>query len=187
MATQKIKILKNKFSMKKKLLNKEILSLVSLLTLSLFTVSCTQSKQADLTNNSGQNKTNNSMSNSDSQTANSEAAFQTTSSGLQIQDSTVGSGDTAQAGKSVSVHYTGTLYPSGKKFDSSLDRGEPFEFNLGAGQVIKGWDEGVAGMKVGGKRVLIIPANLGYGDMGAPPVIPPGATLKFEVELLKVN
>jgi FKBP-type peptidyl-prolyl cis-trans isomerase len=116
-----------------------------------------------------------------------EAGFEATPSGLQIKDEVVGNGETAKAGKKVAVHYTGTLYPEGSKFDSSKDRGQPFQFNLGAGQVIKGWDEGVAGMKVGGKRVLVIPSNLAYGRNGAPPVIPPDATLKFEVELLDVK
>lgn len=110
----------------------------------------------------------------------------TTASGLKLLDRVVGSGDEAKAGDKVTVHYTGTL-TNGSKFDSSLDRGQPFTFALGAGQVIKGWDEGVAGMKVGGKRKLVIPANLGYGARGAGNVIPPNATLIFEVELLKVN
>jgi len=98
----------------------------------------------------------------------------------------VGNGAEAVAGKRVKVHYTGTL-TNGSKFDSSLDRGRPFEFQLGAGQVIKGWDEGVAGMKVGGKRKLTIPADMGYGAKGFPPVIPPNSTLIFEVELLGVS
>lgn len=107
----------------------------------------------------------------------------TTSSGLQYIDIKVGAGATAQAGQTVSVHYTGWL-ENGKKFDSSVDRGQPFSFPLGAGRVIKGWDEGVQGMKVGGKRKLTIPSNLGYGARGAGGVIPPNATLIFEVELL---
>jgi FKBP-type peptidyl-prolyl cis-trans isomerase FkpA len=113
-------------------------------------------------------------------------AMTKTPSGLRYQDLAEGQGATAAAGKSVSVHYTGWL-PNGEKFDSSRDRGEPFEFKLGAGQVIAGWDEGVAGMKVGGKRKLVIPPDLGYGTSGAPPDIPPGATLVFEVELLNLR
>ena len=110
--------------------------------------------------------------------------------GLKYTDTTVGAGAEATPGHKVSVHYTGWLYENGqkgKKFDSSVDRGEPFTFNLGAGQVIPGWDQGVAGMKVGGKRTLIIPANLGYGARGAGGAIPPNATLMFDVELLKVG
>jgi len=110
--------------------------------------------------------------------------------GTSYTDVKVGSGDEAVPGKLVFVHYTGWLYVDGtrgKKFDSSLDRGEPFDFALGAGQVIRGWDEGVAGMKVGGKRTLIIPAAAGYGDRGAGADIPPGATLIFDVELMRVN
>ncbi len=112
--------------------------------------------------------------------------------GLQFEDSTVGTGEAAVAGKRVSVHYTGWLYDPtapknrGKKFDSSKDRGQPFSFGLGAGEVIRGWDEGVQGMNVGGTRVLTIPAELGYGARGAGGVIPPNATLVFEVELLGV-
>lgn len=109
----------------------------------------------------------------------------TTDSGLQYEDTQVGEGAEAVSGKTVSVHYTGTL-ENGNKFDSSLDRGTPFEFVLGGGMVIKGWDEGVAGMKEGGKRTLVIPSNLAYGPMGIPGVIPGGATLKFDVELLDV-
>ena len=105
---------------------------------------------------------------------------------LKIEDIVVGSGADAVAGKSVTVHYTGWL-TDGTKFDSSKDHGQPFTFQLGGGQVIKGWDQGVAGMKVGGKRKLTIPASLAYGDRGAGGVIPPGATLVFEVELLGVN
>lgn len=110
----------------------------------------------------------------------------TLSNGLKYQDLTVGSGDLAESGKSVSVHYTGWL-TDGTKFDSSLDRGQAFTFRLGAGQVIRGWDEGVAGMRVGGKRKLTIPPDLGYGQRGAAGVIPPGATLVFDVELLAVR
>ncbi len=117
----------------------------------------------------------------------------TTDSGLQYEDTTPGIGDVAVAGRPVSVHYTGWLQdPSkpdgrGAKFDSSRDRNDPFEFHLGAGQVIRGWDEGVQGMAVGGTRVLTIPPALGYGTRGAGGVIPPNATLVFEVSLLKVG
>ncbi len=114
---------------------------------------------------------------------------QTLPSGLKFEDVTVGSGDEARAGAHVQVHYTGWLYENGaagRKFDSSKDRGEPFSFPLGAGHVIRGWDEGVAGMKVGGTRRLVIPPDLGYGARGAGGVIPPNATLLFEVELLGV-
>lgn len=110
----------------------------------------------------------------------------TTPSGLKYVDQTVGTGDVAIVGKNVSVHYTGWL-ENGKKFDSSVDRGQPFSFPLGAGRVIKGWDEGVQGMKVGGKRKLTIPSDLGYGSRGAGGVIPPNATLIFDVELLGVR
>ena len=109
----------------------------------------------------------------------------TTASGLQIEELNEGTGAEAKAGSQVQVYYTGWL-TDGKKFDSSKDRGQPFSFRLGGGQVIRGWDEGVAGMKVGGKRKLTIPPDLGYGARGAGGVIPPGATLVFEVELLGV-
>ncbi len=109
-----------------------------------------------------------------------------TPSGLVIEELVAGSGPVAAAGQKVKVHYTGWL-TDGKKFDSSKDRGEPFVFPLGRGQVIRGWDEGVAGMKVGGKRKLTIPPSLGYGARGAGGVIPPNATLVFEVELLSVG
>lgn len=120
----------------------------------------------------------------------SQAKIVTTSSGLKYEDTKVGTGNEAVTGKTVEVHYTGWLDEKGakgKKFDSSLDRGQPFSFPLGAGRVIKGWDEGVAGMKVGGKRELIIPAKLGYAERGAPPSIPPNASLIFDVELLAVK
>ena len=110
-------------------------------------------------------------------------------SGLQIEDTIVGEGDEATAGKNVVVHYTGWLYndaQQGGKFDSSKDRRDPVTFPLGGGMVIKGWDEGVVGMRVGGARTLIIPPEMGYGARGAGGVIPPNATLKFEVELLAV-
>ena len=113
--------------------------------------------------------------------------------GLQITDVTNGEGATAEAGQTVIVHYTGWLYdPSqpdnkGEKFDSSVDRGQPFSCPLGAGQVIRGWDEGFAGMQIGGKRILVIPPEMGYGERGAGGVIPPNATLMFEVDLLEIQ
>lgn len=109
-------------------------------------------------------------------------------SGLQYEDMVVGSGKMAEPGMNVSVHYTGWLTDAAKtKFDSSLDRGQPFQFQLGGGQVIQGWDEGVKGMRIGGKRKLTIPPDLGYGARGASGVIPPNATLVFDVELLDVK
>jgi peptidylprolyl isomerase len=113
-------------------------------------------------------------------------AMQSTPSGLQYEDLTVGNGPTPQAGQTAMVHYTGWL-DNGTKFDSSVDRGRPFEFPVGQGQVIKGWDEGVATMHVGGKRKLVIPPELGYRARGAGGVIPPNARLTFEVELLGVK
>jgi peptidylprolyl isomerase len=118
------------------------------------------------------------------------AEMVTTASGLRYDDGVTGSGPTADRGAQVEVHYTGWLDDHGrpgKKFDSSKDHGRPFSFKIGVGQVIKGWDEGVAGMKAGGKRTLYIPAELGYGSRGAGAAIPPNAALIFEVELLKVN
>lgn len=113
-----------------------------------------------------------------------------TPTGLQYTDTIVGTGDTASAGQDVVVHYTGWLFEDGEqgaKFDSSKDRGDPFVFALGAGMVIQGWDQGVVGMQVGGARTLIIPPELGYGARGAGGVIPPNATLKFDVELLALQ
>jgi FKBP-type peptidyl-prolyl cis-trans isomerase len=107
-------------------------------------------------------------------------------SGLWYTDVTTGQGAEAEPGRTVRVHYTGWL-PNGKKFDSSRDRGEPFAFTLGAGQVITGWDEGVKGMKVGGRRKLVLPPSMAYGEAGAPPDIPPGATLVFDVEVLGIQ
>ena len=122
-------------------------------------------------------------------TAQAQGKMMTTADGLKYIDVKVGTGPEAK-GKTATVHYTGWLYENGakgKKFDSSVDRGQPFDFRVGAGEVIKGWDEGVAGMKVGGKRTLIIPPQLGYGARGAGGVIPPNATLMFDVELLAVK
>jgi peptidylprolyl isomerase len=116
-------------------------------------------------------------------------AMTTTASGLQYEDTEVGTGETATSGTCV-MHYTGWLWingAKGAKFDSSLDRGTPFSFALGRGDVIKGWDEGVAGMKIGGKRTLLIPPTLGYGARGAGGVIPPNATLLFEVQLIDLR
>ena len=113
-----------------------------------------------------------------------------TPTGLEFEDTQAGTGASPQKGQTCVMHYTGWLWVNdakGAKFDSSLDRGQPFEFPIGMGRVIKGWDEGVASMKVGGKRTLRIPANLGYGASGAAGVIPPNATLLFEVELLGVR
>ncbi|HJQ68236.1 MAG TPA: FKBP-type peptidyl-prolyl cis-trans isomerase [Blastocatellia bacterium] len=110
----------------------------------------------------------------------------TTPSGLKYIDVVEGDGPSPQRGQTIQVHYTGTL-ENGKKFDSSVDRGQPYEFPIGTGRVIKGWDEGLMTMKVGGKRKLIIPANLGYGAQGNPPDIPPNATLLFDVELVAIK
>jgi len=122
--------------------------------------------------------------------ARKETKMKTTPSGLQYEDTVEGTGASPKAGQTCVMHYTGWLWENGakgKKFDSSLDRGQPFEFPLGQGRVIKGWDEGVATMKLGGKRTLLIPPSLGYGARGAGGVIPPNATLLFEVELIGVK
>jgi len=130
------------------------------------------------------------MVSDDPASAQSAAKPVTTATGLQTIDTKVGTGASPRTGQTVTVHYTGWLYENGvkgKKFDSSVDRGEPFEFPIGQQRVIAGWDEGVATMKVGGKRTLIIPAKLGYGARGAGGAIPPNATLIFDVELLGVK
>jgi peptidylprolyl isomerase len=117
-------------------------------------------------------------------------AMTTTTSGLSYEDTQAGSGATPRKGQTCVMHYTGWLWENGAKgakFDSSLDRGKPFSFPLGEGRVIKGWDEGVASMQIGGQRTLLIPPKLGYGERGAGGVIPPNATLLFEVELLEVR
>jgi FKBP-type peptidyl-prolyl cis-trans isomerase len=160
-------------------LNRQKLVLLSIIFAVLgFTFGCGNSEKSSTSSQSG-------ASNSTGPTKVSGQPT-TTASGLQYWDIVVGTGATAVPGKDVQVHYTGWL-TSGEKFDSSLDRGKPFVFPLGAGQVIKGWDEGVAGMKAGGKRQLRIPPALGYGDSGAGGVIPPKATLIFDVELLDVG
>jgi peptidylprolyl isomerase len=131
-----------------------------------------------------------SMASEDSASAQSAAKPVTTSSGLQMIDTKVGTGASPRQNQTAVVHYTGWLYENGvkgKKFDSSVDRNEPFEFPVGAGRVIRGWDEGVASMKIGGKRTLIVPPQLGYGARGAGGAIPPNATLIFDVELLGVK
>ena len=123
-------------------------------------------------------------------TAQTPGRTMTTASGLKVEDTKVGTGASPKTGQTCVMHYTGWLYQDGakgQKFDSSVDRGQPFEFQIGRGMVIKGWDEGVATMKVGGKRTLIIPPELGYGARGAGGVIPPNATLMFDVELLAVK
>jgi peptidylprolyl isomerase len=119
-----------------------------------------------------------------------ESKMKTTPSGLQYEDVVVGTGASPKTGQTCVMHYTGWLFENktkGKKFDSSVDRGQPFEFPIGQGRVIQGWDEGVATMKIGGKRTLVIPPSIGYGARGAGGVIPPNATLLFEVELLGVK
>jgi peptidylprolyl isomerase len=119
-----------------------------------------------------------------------DAKMHKTASGLQYEDTRAGTGATPKTGQTCVMHYTGWLWENGakgKKFDSSVDRGEPFKFPIGQGRVIKGWDEGVATMKVGGKRTLLIPPQLGYGAAGAGGIIPPNATLLFEVELLGIE
>ena len=131
-----------------------------------------------------------SMVSDNSASAQSAAKPVTTASGLQMIDTKVGTGASPRSGQTAVVHYTGWLYENGvkgKKFDSSVDRNEPFEFPVGAGRVIRGWDEGVATMKIGGKRTLIVPPQLGYGARGAGGAIPPNATLIFDVELLGVK
>ena len=122
--------------------------------------------------------------------AKKESQMKTTPSGLQYEDTVEGTGASPKTGQTCVMHYTGWLFENktkGKKFDSSLDRGQPFEFPIGQGRVIQGWDEGIATMKVGGKRTLVIPPSIGYGVRGAGGVIPPNATLLFEVELLGVK
>lgn len=163
---------------------KQISALASALTISMLLVSC--GGNSDTATNSAK------LSESSTKQETTTMTNETSPEFTKI-DVKVGEGAVAQAGQQVSVHYTGWLYDPaaadnhGAKFDSSVDRGNPFEFPLGAGRVIKGWDEGVAGMKVGGQRTLIIPADMGYGARGAGNAIPPNATLIFDVELLGVE
>ncbi|MBD2341821.1 FKBP-type peptidyl-prolyl cis-trans isomerase [Calothrix sp. FACHB-156] len=160
-------------------------------------VACTQQGDTQQTSNAGQTTDNPSIvaaeatatptaSSTPKKTTTGANKVVTTSSGLKYTELKVGTGAIPKIGQTVSVHYTGTL-ENGTKFDSSRDRGVPFEFPLGTGQVIKGWDEGISTMKVGGRRQLIIPPELGYGARGAGGVIPPNATLIFDVELLSIK
>ena len=160
---------------------------LSLITLILFTlISC----KAETTNS---NSLSTNSANTNALPTKEKSAMTATITELQKVDTQVGTGREAEPGFNVSVHYTGWLYDDaaadkkGQKFDSSVDRKQPFKFDLGAGQVIQGWDEGFAGMKIGGKRTLIIPAEMGYGARGAGGAIPPNATLIFDVELLDVK
>lgn len=151
-------------------------ALVTVITASLLFSACSVKSEETLSLPSTSPETQNMTESTSMETVNE----------LQMTDTVVGTGTEAVPGKRVTVHYTGTLM-NGTKFDSSVDRGEPFTFMLGAGQVIQGWDEGFAGMKVGGKRTLVIPSEMAYGSRGAGGVIPPNAPLKFDVELLKVE
>lgn len=177
-------------------MNKAILAALSLVV--LMGASCSK-PATKVTNNVTSSSTNVSVTETNEENTNAQdtmeqelyvpaddtTGFVETDSGLKYKNYTEGEGPEAKAGDLVYVHYTGTL-ADGTKFDSSVDRGTPFQFNLGAGMVIQGWDEGVAGMKIGGTRVLVIPSELGYGDRGAGAAIPPGAELHFQVELIDI-
>jgi len=162
----------------------KLISILILTFSSLLLSSCTKCS-SEKASDTGSNASENSQPASGDEISENKSE-QKNSNELQIDDVVIGNGATAESGKKVTVHYTGTLV-DGKKFDSSKDRNRPFTFDLGAGKVIKGWDEGVVGMKVGGTRKLIIPASMGYKERGVPGVIPPNSVLLFEVELLGVE
>ncbi|MEZ4742586.1 MAG: FKBP-type peptidyl-prolyl cis-trans isomerase [Bdellovibrionota bacterium] len=155
-----------------------LLQLLALVFVCLFAQACTKCSEQSSSSSNSQNTV--------SEPQNSDTDENTSSNGLKIEDIVVGTGKTAEAGKEVTVHYTGTL-EDGEKFDSSRDRDSPFTFFLGVGKVIEGWDKGVVGMKVGGKRKLIIPPEMAYKERGVPGAIPPNAVLIFDVELLGVK
>jgi len=168
------------------------LPIVALTALLAMTAGCGGGEQSGSGGATGSGTSGSESSSSSSSTDTSaptkveDASYKTTPTGLKYAVIKEGTGEAAKDGDHVKVHYTGWLKDGGKKFDSSVDRGEPFDFSLGQGQVIPGWDEGVKGMKVGEKRQLVIPAKLGYGESGAGADIPPGATLVFDVEYLGV-
>lgn len=163
------------------------LPIVGLIVLLALTAGCGGGEQSSSGGSGAAGSSSASGTDTSAPTKVDEATLKSTPSGLKYAIIKEGTGAEAKDGSPVKVHYTGWLKDGGKKFDSSVDKGEPFEFPLGAGQVIPGWDEGVKGMKVGEKRQLVIPAKLGYGDAGAGPDIPGGATLVFDVELLETG
>jgi FKBP-type peptidyl-prolyl cis-trans isomerase FkpA len=159
-----------------------MMSMMSVLLLAMAVGACAKSTAT----NGAADNTASAKAKESTMTESAQATEKTTVAGLQMDDTVTGEGAEAVSGKRVTVHYTGKL-TDGTKFDSSLDRSAPFTFALGAGQVIRGWDQGVVGMKVGGKRTLTIPGNLAYGERGVPGTIPANATLVFDVELLAVE